>query len=135
MNLIFALLTLSLISPVFSQTFDADEEYAISSTLLQGYNKAVRAGDLTVQLKFALNQIVKVDEINQQLMTSSLIEIIWKDSRLAFNTTTGIGEVLIPADLLWLPDMFVVNTATVNGFLSVTSQNLASVSSDGTVNK
>lgn len=120
---------------MFAETFDADEEYAISSTLLQGYNKEIRAGDLTVQLKFTLNQIVKIDEINQQMLTSSLIEMIWKDSRLAFNTTSGIGEVLIPADLLWLPDMFVVNTASVNGFLSVTTQNLASVSSDGTVNK
>lgn len=135
MNLIFVVLTLSLINLMFAETFDADEEYAISSTLLQGYNKEIRAGDLTVQLKFTLNQIVKIDEINQQMLTSSLIEMIWKDSRLAFNTTSGIGEVLIPADLLWLPDMFVVNTASVNGFLSVTTQNLASVSSDGTVNK
>lgn len=128
--------TLCLIHSITSQTHNFGKEYnLIASTLLQGYDKTVNDGSMReVQLKFHLNQIVQVDEKLQTMTTSSIIELAWTDSRLAFaNSSHTTNEVLVSATSLWLPDISVVNTATSNSFVQVSAQNMASVSASGQV--
>lgn len=111
-----------------------DSESNITSTILTNYDKNTRVGNCTVQIRLSLNQIVNIDEKLQSMTTSSIIEIIWTDQRLAYSSVSGITQVLLPANLLWLPDLYVTNTADTNGFFPVYSQNLARVSSTGLVN-
>ena len=40
---------------------------------------------------------------------------------------------MVKANLLWLPDLYVINTADSNGFITVSDSNLAYLSYDGTI--
>ena len=113
--------------------YNPDLEHNITSIMLSGYNKAIQPGNLTIQLKLTLNQIVSIDEKNQILTTSSLVDLTWTDTRLSFDPKKGMSEVLAPASSVWLPDMYVINTADSNGFFTIYPENLAVITSMGNV--
>ena len=88
-------------------------------------------------IKLQLNQIINVNEINRIITTSSYFLAFWPDPRLKWDPSSyeNITFVNIQANKLWLPDLFVLNTADSNGFISsaITNTNLAYVLSDGAV--
>lgn len=132
MNLFLLFLSILTVSESHAH-YSPDEEYNITTSILNGYNKDIQPANLTIRLVLTLNQIVAIDEKNQIMTTSSIIDIIWNDTRLAFNPNLGLAEVLVPVSSIWLPDMYVVNTADTNGFFGYNSQNLANISPGGMV--
>ena len=74
----------------------------------------------------------------QVIKNIRIIEIVFAvlkspKSFLIFEPRPDPLEQQIGAKNLWLPDLFVTNTADSNGFISITDNNLAFVSSDGLV--
>lgn len=107
---------------------------------------------MNVSLTIFINQIISIDDSNQQMRSSLNIMATWKDPRLSWNETEYNvtyalvkGKVLIRyiqsitivefeiAELLWVPDLVILNSASANIFLNLDSKALAYVGQDGLV--
>ena len=101
----------------------ADTEKELKDRILSNsnYDKSIRPSvPVDIYLGLSFKQIANVDEKNQIITTSSFLKASWYDKRLTWNyTEVGISFLLIKANLLWLPDLFVINTADSNGFFTV----------------
>ncbi|KAH9495404.1 Neuronal acetylcholine receptor subunit alpha-2 [Bulinus truncatus] len=101
-------------------------------------SRPVKNASHTVRVTFALslNQLLDLDEKNQILSTSVWIYEEWKDEMLQWSPTDYEGQtaIMIPADNVWLPDIFIYNRAGANmdGFVNVNGSKV-SVQHDGTV--
>lgn len=96
-------------------------EAAIQQAVFSGYSSSMRPVDnVNVSIQLQLAQIISLKEPTETLVTSSYLFVVWKDPRLAWDPTQygQITAINIPASLLWLPDLYVVNTASSNGFIS-----------------
>jgi hypothetical protein len=111
---------------------DRIAEAAEVKTILQNYDKSLRPNDNVIDFNFKINQIIGLNERNKILTTSIYIFLTWTDDRLVWSPQ-NINDILIPASSIWVPDLYVINTADSNGFVSITSNNYALVTSDGTV--
>ena len=99
------------------------------------YDNTIQPQDLVkIKIGLAFKQIVKIDQTSQILTSSSFLICLWIDQRLSWNITEYQKELIIlKANQIWLPDLYVINTADSNGFLPVTNFNLVSVSYNGVV--
>ena len=99
------------------------------------YDKTTKPSGLTqISVSVVPIQLISIDEKNEIMSTSDIIRLWWSDPRLAWNPTdTGTFYKNIPAKSIWLPDLFVINTAEANGFVTITDQNLAFVLYTGDV--
>ncbi|CAL1526681.1 unnamed protein product [Lymnaea stagnalis] len=136
--LIFSLLLPS-VSPEVTQI--DGPEHKLYLDLFSDYtaeSRPVKNASHTVQVTFALalNQLLDLDEKNQILSTSVWIYEEWKDEMLRWSPSDYDGQqaIMIPADSVWLPDIFIFNTAGANmdGFVNVNGSKVA-VEYDGTV--
>ena len=112
------------------------DEYNIYMHITTNYSKNTRPdAQVAFTSKFTLKQIVSIDEKNQIMTSNSYVALIWVDKRLSWDPTyfNGVNSTLIPTNLLWLIDVFVVNTADTNGYVPVPSQSLAYVNNEGLV--
>ena len=110
------------------------KQYNFILKMLSTYNKMIQPniGESGVVIDVNLNQIKTVNEQAGIMTTAVYFKVLWTDPRLTWNKTEqGFSNVLIPASSLWLPDLFVVNTADANGFINVPAQSLAVVSNKG----
>ena len=135
--LIRAIISINLLISI-SHSQDVTTEKAIRTSIMNGYDSSSRPSDHTyISIKLQLNQIINVNEINRIITTSSYFLAFWDDLRLKWDPSSyeNITFVNIQANKLWLPDLFVLNTADSNGFISsaITNTNLAYVLSDGVV--
>ena len=138
MNIILILLIVN-----FTTGFETNEiDYYKTETILkqrifQGYDKNVKPSQ-TVNIWFdaSLKQIVSLDEKNQILTTSIYLYVNWYDGRLTWNLSdhNDTDSVKVTSTRLWLPDLFVINTADTNGFITYSKSNLASLNSSGCLN-
>ena len=114
-----------------------DREQAVKTIILNSnYSSAIRPNNPTIiGLKITLKQIVAVDEKNQIVTSSSYLFVTWTDPRLAWNNTNfALNEpISIPLKKIWLPDLYVINTADVNGYIPVSDSALALLYSNGIV--
>ncbi|XP_055864305.1 neuronal acetylcholine receptor subunit beta-3-like isoform X1 [Biomphalaria glabrata] len=127
---------------VGSQTLDLDgPEHQLYTNLFADYtpeSRPVKNASHIVQVTFALslNQLLDLDEKNQILSTSVWIYEEWKDEMLQWSPSDYEGQtaIMIPADNVWLPDIFIFNRAGTNmdGFVNVNGSKVA-VQYDGTV--
>ncbi|XP_059171418.1 neuronal acetylcholine receptor subunit beta-3-like [Physella acuta] len=126
--------------PVATHQTDGPE-HRLYLDLFAGYTaeaRPVKNASHTVIVTFAmsLNQLLDLDEKNQVLTTSVWIYEEWKDEMLQWSPDQYQGQkaIMIPADSVWLPDIFIFNTASANmdGFVSVNGSKV-SVKHDGTV--
>lgn len=114
------------------QTEEEIRNYLFNST----YDRTLKPSDLIeIVMELTLKQIVNLDERSQILTTASYLIVKWNDTRLkwnsdAFNNTKMIS---IYAKKLWLPDLFVTNTADSNGFVAITDSNIGYIQSDGSI--
>ena len=100
------------------------------------YNKNIRPDEsVDFTASFSLKQIVSIDEKNQIMTSNSYLGLSWLDQRLKWNPEdyNDVKYILIPTSQLWIVDLFVINTAETNGFITIPTQSLASVSSNGYV--
>ncbi|CAF4344789.1 unnamed protein product, partial [Adineta steineri] len=110
-------------------------EQTLITSLLTGYNKNIRPNDtISVDITAQLQQIVAIDEKQQIMTTSSFISQTWFDDRLSWtpnNSNNNIQVVLLPVTSLWIPDTMILNSADANGYLTVNTYSMASVSNTG----
>ena len=100
------------------------------------YDKTIRPSvTVKISMDIALKQIIALDERNQVMITASYLFASWNDSRLKWNSTKtkDVKTISVGAKNLWLPDLYITNTAEQNGFISITDTNIAFVQSDGLV--
>jgi len=89
---------------------------------------------MQINLDLFFKQIVKLDQTNQIIVSSSTLAAEWYDQRLAWNVTAyPIESLTLKATQIWLPDLYVINSADLNGFVPVSSSNLATVYHGGLV--
>lgn len=93
-------------------------------------SRPVRNASSTVVVDFglSLNQILDLDEKNQVLTTAVWIYEEWIDENLKWNTEKfkSLNMIMVPSDLLWVPDIFIFNTASENnaGYVNVTGSKI-----------
>lgn len=99
------------------------------------YDKAIRPIDLVkFSLTLSFRQIVNLDEKALIATTSSYLFLEWIDERLQWNRSDfDIDYLSIQAKKLWLPDLFVLNTAESNGFIPISDSNLAYIQPNGNI--
>uniref|UniRef100_A0A061QLQ4 Putative nicotinic ACh receptor alpha-subunit n=1 Tax=Cupiennius salei TaxID=6928 RepID=A0A061QLQ4_CUPSA len=88
----------------------------VKDRILNGYDKAVRPtreGSNTTEVRTGLipKQILDVDEEKGIFVLDSYFWMVWEDPRLRWNQSTEYdGYLQLPADLLWIPDISVHNS-------------------------
>ena len=98
------------------------------------YDKATKPAELTnIWFSVVPIRLISIDEKNEIMSSSIIIKLTWVDSRLAWDSSLNLTHKKIPAKSIWLPDLFVINTAEANGFFTITDQNIAMVNSNGMV--
>ena len=89
---------------------------------------------VTINIDIIFKQFVNFDEKSQILTTSSYLYTDWIDYRLAWNLTEyPLLYITLIANQLWLPDLYIINSADTDGFIKITASNLALIKYDGTV--
>ena len=117
---------------------DNQNDYNIITAITASYNKLIRpSAQITISIKMALKQITAIDEKNQIMTSDAYFSAQWTDSRLMWDPTNvlygGNTNVLVTATNLWMPDFYQINSVNTNGYVSLSTSNLALVASDGTV--
>ena len=98
------------------------------------YDKSTKPAELTkIFISVKPIQLISIDEKNEIMASSLDAKLWWSDSRLAWNLTNNSTRKNIQAKSIWLPDLFVINTAEANGFVGFTDQHLAIVNNNGMV--
>ncbi len=128
---------LASILPLFLKCI-ADEkiEHNIYKKITKDYEKDLRPSGNSITLDLKLNQIINLNEKSQIMTSAVYIFLVWGDDRLTWNSSaTGFTEnsILLPAKDIWLPDLFILNTADINGFVTFQPSLLALITSNGTV--
>ena len=115
---------------------DNEYEFNVITKIMTGYNNLIRPIEiLPLTLRLSFKQINNLDEKNQILTSNSYFSASWGDSRLAWDPTLygDVDNVLIQASRLWIPDLYVINTASTSGYVTIPSSQLARVDSTGYV--
>ncbi|XP_029643592.1 neuronal acetylcholine receptor subunit alpha-10-like isoform X1 [Octopus sinensis] len=108
-------------------------ERRLFAQLFDNYNslsRPVRNASSTVSVDFglSLNQILDLDEKNQVLTTAVWIYEEWIDENLKWEPEVyqGLNMIVVPSELLWVPDIFIFNTASENnaGYVNVTGSKI-----------
>jgi hypothetical protein len=89
-----------------------------------------------ISFEINLNQIVSIDEQNQIMTSNVYLKMLWQDERLNWQNNSEFNifsEIYVPAAMLWLPDIYIINTANSGGFVSITSANEALIRSDNSI--
>jgi nicotinic acetylcholine receptor len=114
------------------------------TAIFKKYNKLVRPiKTVVMRIRVSLRQIVALDEKNQIMTSNIYVTASWRDGRLKwlpyskgangvplFNNLT---DLVVPATSIWTPDLFIINTAGTNGFIPISSSNLAEINFKGDV--
>ena len=135
MNTIFILLITNYITVLTAEDIDYyRSETRLKKKIFEGYDKNVKPSK-TVNISFdtSLKQIVSLDEKNQIITTSIYLYASWYDRRLTWNSSdfNETDLIKVTSTRLWLPDLFVINTADTNGFITISNLNLAILKNSG----
>ncbi|OWA51451.1 Neuronal acetylcholine receptor subunit beta-3 [Hypsibius exemplaris] len=102
------------------------DEQRLLRHLLQGYEKNVRpvrnaSTPIVVRLGIALTHLFDLDERNQVFTTMVWLNQEWDDELLTWDPADyhGLTVLVVPCELLWLPDMILYNNADdyTNGYM------------------
>lgn len=110
------------------------EEQAIKNIILNSnYSSISRPSSTTnIYVKLTMKKLVSVDEKNQ---IASFFYVNWENPRLAWNNTQYSYYLAISIQLkkIWFPDLYVINTADTNGYVSVSDSSLAVIDVNGLI--
>ena len=115
---------------------ESQNEYTVFSLITKNYNAKIRPTNVVdITLSLSLKQLVSIDEKNQIMTSSSTLALFWIDSRLSWdkNAFNGVDEIIIPTSSVWMQDLYVINSADMNGYVSMPSQSLALVQYTGEI--
>jgi len=106
--------------------------------LLSNYNRLIRpvannTDKITVKMGLKLSQLVDLDLKNQILTTNLWVETEWYDDKLRWDPSEygGVGEIYVPSEIIWLPDIILYNNA--DGNYHITTMTKATLYHDGLV--
>ena len=107
--------SLSLTSCVRIRTPSSEEE--LHRMLLENYSNLVMPREATdpalnVTLAIFLLLIVNLDENNESFEAKGWLNVKWNDFRLTWNSSLyrGRTSTILPAKLVWKPDLYIFNT-------------------------
>ena len=109
---------------------DSSIEYNITQTVMSSFDRNQMPANLSIRIEIILNQIVQIDEQSQILTTNSIMKMYWIDERLQFLPMGSVTEFLTTTKSMWIPDLFVINTAN-NGRLPLEPEDLVRVNYKG----
>lgn len=135
-NIIILITSIVLSTSAYSAQNIAIEKLLIKSILNTDYDRTTRpANTVEIYLQFMFRQIVSLDDKNQIITTSSTLIVSWFDTRLSWNNFSlyPLFSISVKANQLWLPDLYVINSADSNGFLTVSDSNMASITNNGQI--
>ena len=115
---------------------DSTTAKAIKNLILNSnYDAAYPPQDfMQINLDLFFKQIVKLDQTNQIIVSSSTLAAQWYDQRLAWDITEyPMGVLTLKATQIWLPDLYVINSADLNAIVPYSSSNLVFVTFIGQV--
>nr|ALE66016.1 nicotinic acetylcholine receptor non-alpha subunit variant b [Cupiennius salei] len=110
---------------------------AVKDRIFNGYDKTIRPtreGSNTTEVSTGLmpRQILDVDEEKGIFALDSYFVMVWEDPRLTWNSTTEYdGYLQLPTDLLWIPDISVHNSHSLQ--VNPTQQVMLLILPTGTV--
>ncbi|XP_077992602.1 neuronal acetylcholine receptor subunit alpha-10-like [Glandiceps talaboti] len=114
-------------------------QYRLLDDLFNGYKTEIRpVKNLTtvthVEFKFFMNLVLDMDEKHQKLTCNAWLTLIWKDEYMTWDEETygGITNFKVPAERLWLPDVYFYQNAATK-YESFLPGHLAVVDSGGVV--
>jgi hypothetical protein len=96
-------------------------EQAIQQAIFNSYSSSIRPTDnVQVSVLLRLSQVIGLNEPTETVTTSSYLFLMWNDPRLSWNSSLygGITYINLLTSQLWLPDLYVINTADSKGFIS-----------------
>lgn len=106
--------------------------------LLSNYNRLIRpvannTDKITVKMGLKLSQLVDLDLKNQILTTNLWVETEWYDDKLRWDPSEygGVGEIYVPSEIIWLPDIILYNNA--DGNYHITTMTKATLFANGLV--
>merc|ERR1711963_604503 len=106
--------------------------------LLSNYNRLIRpvannTDKITVKMGLKLSQLVDLDLKNQILTTNLWVKTEWYDDKLRWEPAEygGVGEIYVPSEIIWLPDIILYNNA--DGNYHITTMTKATLYHDGLV--
>lgn len=135
----FLLIPLTLFCFFCSYTYQSDttDEYNMKKVIFSTtYDRTIRPLDtIKISIKISMKQIVAVNEKSQIITTSSYLFVSWNDQRLSWIPAeyNNLYSINVPAFQIWLPDLYVINTADSNGFLSINSNYFGLLFYNGTI--
>uniref|UniRef100_H2YDT4 Uncharacterized protein n=1 Tax=Ciona savignyi TaxID=51511 RepID=H2YDT4_CIOSA len=101
-----------------SYTTSSQTEEKLFKRLFDDYNiwiRPVANSNQSVLIAFELfvSQLVKVDEINQIMMTNLWLKQEWNDNKLRWRPEDygGVKYLRVPSEFIWKPDIVLYNTA------------------------
>jgi hypothetical protein len=130
-NVYFYLIVIGFLKTVLNQNLD--DVATITDMILKPYKKAIRPTWKTpMRFEITFNQIMSIDERNQIMQSSFYLKLSWSDHRLTWDITQyNVKRFLIPASFIWLPDLYIINTADTNGFININALNYAMLDYQG----
>ena len=112
---VWTLWSISLTSCVKIRTPSSEEE--LHRMLLENYSNLVMPREATdpalnVTLAIFLQLIVNLDENNESFEAKGWLYVKWNDFRLTWNSSLyrGRTSTILPAKLVWKPDLYIYNT-------------------------
>lgn len=109
-------------------------EQKLVEDIFTNYSKSIRLQP-TVKVYIAIDtkKLVSIDEKKQIMTGSFYIGQAWYDPRLGWNPLDydNISLITVPADNIWIPDTYVINTADTNGYLPVEDSSFITLNKNG----
>jgi hypothetical protein len=112
----------------------------IYKNIFNGYNREIfplydKSNGLHVGITFWLKSINRFDEVNEILMITAMVSMNWIDPSLSWDPETfGNTSVLrIPSSSIWIPWLYLLNSADELYPLGRDTHYLATVNADGVI--
>ena len=136
LNFLVALLLITFGRHVLAQSSNDYEKLIKAAILNSNYSSTDRPVNPTsISVKLLMKQIVSVNQASLIVTTSSYLFLNWTDQRLVWDPIQygGLSGILIQLKKIWYPNLYVINTADSNGYISISDSTLAIISFYGKV--
>ena len=111
-------------------------ETLLKNDILFKYDKKIRPNE-TVYMKLGISllKITNLDEVKEIMRSSAYLFTTWKDSRLGWTPCqyNNITNIFVPVNQLWIPDLYIINSADSTGFIKLSDSSLALMYYDGSI--
>jgi hypothetical protein len=136
MNFILSLCLLNLVCVLNAQVNRSYIEAYLKKTVFSSYDKQIRPNEtVNIGLGVSLLKIISIDEVQGIMRSSIYLYALWMDPRLAWDPAnhSGIRALFVPISSLWLPDLYIINSADPSGFITFSDKTLGLIWFNGLI--